>query len=453
MVGTFRMTLGLLAEARRNRRRTRAELDAAKLVKFRALVRHAKAHSPYYHDIIAERGLDIDTCTPADFPLLTKTILMENFDRIVTDPAITRRAVADFLTRSHDPNERFLKQYTVMHTSGTSGEVGYFLYSRTDWLRMRMSGMGRGKRGPMGFRWPGLRRIRLAFYGATGGHYAGVTSISAMDKGWARLIMKVGIFEINEPLPQTIAQLNAFQPDVLSGYTAALRMLGDKQKEGVLKIAPSSIGATGETVTRADMTALSDAFGGASVVSAYGCTEHLMLGSSNPGGETMTLNDNELIFEFHEDHSVITNLLNFTMPLIRYRMSDILRPVSGPGDRDMVIEALVGRTERTPTFINRNGVSDFISPHTINEVFVAGVTRFQMQLTGEASFRFPVCLQAGIDAAGRASAVEGVRARLTEILVQKAMGNVAFEIPVVDDLPLNPKTRKFQLIVDEREPL
>lgn len=449
MARSFRMALGLLAEARRNQRRTRAELDAAKLAKFRALVRHANTHSAYYANLIAERGLDIDTCTPADFPLLTKTILMENFDRIVTDPAITRGAVADFLMRSHDPKERFLKQYRVMHTSGTSGEVGYFLYSDADWLRVRMSDLGRNKHSQRGFRSPGLRRIRLAFYGSTG-HHAGVTSISAMNEGLARLFVKVGIFEINEPLPETIAKLNSFQPDFLGGYTAALRMLGDKQKQGVLKIAPSSIWATGERVTRADMTALSEAFGGASVTNAYGCSEHMGLGSSNPDGETMTLNDNELIFEFHEDHSVITNLFNFTMPLIRYRMSDILRPVSGPGDRDIVIKALVGRTERTPVFLNRDGVSDFLSPYTIDDVSVAGVTRFQMQLTGETSFRFPVCLEAGMDATARAAAVEGVRAQLAEILEQKAMGNVAFEIPVVDDLPLNPKTRKFELIVDER---
>jgi len=29
------------------------------------------------------------------------------------------------------------------------------------------------------------------------------------------------------------------------------------------------------------------------------------------------------------------------------------------------------------------------------------------------------------------------------------MDNVAFEVPVVDELPVNPRTRKFQLIVDD----
>jgi hypothetical protein len=31
------------------------------------------------------------------------------------------------------------------------------------------------------------------------------------------------------------------------------------------------------------------------------------------------------------------------------------------------------------------------------------------------------------------------------------MPNVTFEVASVDDLPVNPRTRKFQLIVDDRE--
>jgi hypothetical protein len=43
--------------------------------------------------------------------------------------------------------------------------------------------------------------------------------------------------------------------------------------------------------------------------------------------------------------------------------------------------------------------------------------------------------------------VAGVRARLTEILEQKGLGNVTFEVPVVAGIPVNERTRKFQLIV------
>lgn len=430
---------------------SRAELDADKLKRFRELVDFANARSPFYADLIRERGIDIRNCTPADFPVLTKKVLMDNFDRIVTDPNISKAKIAEFLTRSKNPAERYMGRYTVMHTSGTSGEVGYFVYAPTDTIRAMSMAWRRGRRrerSPLKRRNRG--RFRVGFYGATGGHFAGVTSFTSMGRGVFRLFIRTGLFEINAPIAETLTGLNAFQPDMLAGYTTALRMLGEKQKAGELDIHPVAIAATGETVSKADMVFLSEAFGGATVTSAYGCTEHLGLGGSNPGGETMTLADDNLIFEFHDDHSIITNLFNRTMPLIRYRMSDILHPISGPDDRDLVIENLVGRTELTPTFKTRNGSTDFISPHIINEIFVSGVARMQMRLTGEESFRFVACLDPALDIEERAGAVAALEARLNEILAQKAMENVRFDIEVVEQMPLDPRTRKFRLIVDER---
>ena len=64
---------------------------------------------------------------PEQFPVLTKTILMANFDQIVTDRRVSKSAIESFLTNSSDPNDRFLGEYQVIHTSGSSGEVGYFV--------------------------------------------------------------------------------------------------------------------------------------------------------------------------------------------------------------------------------------------------------------------------------------------------------------------------------------
>ncbi|HEY2783119.1 MAG TPA: hypothetical protein VGI90_20260 [Steroidobacteraceae bacterium] len=428
---------------------SRSKLEAAKAHKFRALARHAQAHAPYYANIIRERGIDLGTCTPADFPLLTKSLLMANFDAIVTDRRVTKQAVAEFLSRSKDPREKLFNRLTVMHTSGTSGEVGYFLYAPADYGRLRAAAMRNRKAfravfPKFGFR---LRRLRIAFYGATGGHFAGVTGVASMQEGIRRLFVDARAFEVNTPLPRVVGKINEFRPDALWGYTTALKMLGDEQRAGRLNINPAAIVATGEMVTRGDMQFLSSAFGGATALSMYACTEHMLLGISNPDGASMTLLDDNLIFEFHEDHSVITNLFNFTMPLIRYRMSDILRPVSAPGAERVVIQNLVGRTEQMPLFVNGTGGKDFISPHTINEIFVEGVTRFQMQITGPASFRFPICVEPQLDGSQRTAAAAGVKARLTEILEQKGLGNVTFEVPIVPDIPLNERTRKFQLIV------
>jgi len=366
----------------------------------------------------------------------------------VTAPRVTKKAVADFLTRSHDPGELLHDRYRVIHTSGSSGEVGYFVYSRSDWARgtaMRPQGGRPARKGGS------KGKFRLAYFGAVDGHYAGVTLISSFKQGLAKLFIDLELLEVNDPLPGVLTKLNAFQPDVLIGYTTALKILAAEQRRGTLALKHViNVTTAGEATTVADMAFLTETFG-SPVVNSYGCSEHLGLGASPPGGDKIVLYDNDLVFEFLPDHSLVTNLFNYTLPLIRYRMADVLRPVpSGQHAPYLVIESLVGRNELQPVFKNRDGAEDFVSPHTINEIFVAGVTRFQLELTGDTSFRFLICLDAALDAAQRAAAVDAVGVRLREILARKRMDNVHYEVVVVDDLPVNPRTRKFQLIVDRR---
>src|ERR1700754_3116115 len=97
MFSEFALIAGTLREQQVAAHMSPAEREAHRLEKFRKLARYANEHSAYYRDIIAERGIDMATCTPEDFPVLDKTLLMSNFDRIVTDPRITKQGVTDFL--------------------------------------------------------------------------------------------------------------------------------------------------------------------------------------------------------------------------------------------------------------------------------------------------------------------------------------------------------------------
>jgi phenylacetate-CoA ligase len=442
-------TVRKVREFRRNERLPRPQFEALRLERFRRLARHVDRHSPYYAQIIRERGIDVDRCVPGDFPLLTKSMLMANFDRIVTDRRITKHGVTAFLARSTDPNELFLDRYHVVHTSGSSGEVGYFVYSHGDWARGRAQ--GHRSRGVPPKQKKGLRRYRMAFYGATGGHYVGVSMMSAAKRGTARFVLDVGIFEVNSPLPGTIEQLNAFQPDFIHGYTNALKVLAGKQREGALRLTLGGIEAGGEGMSPADKALLEDAFG-CEAFSRYGCTEHLLMGVSIAGSSSMMLYDDDLIYEFYDDHSVVTNLFNYTLPLIRYRMSDILRPLpnSDSASPYPIIDSLVGRTEMVPMFVNDDGVEDSISPIALGVLFLPGVMRYQMHLLGPDSFRFLVCLDPASGPAQRAESIALTRERLRTLLDRKKMTGVIFEVVVVDDLPANPRSRKFQLVVDAR---
>src|SRR5271169_1195204 len=119
----LRTYLGAVKRLRGNSHLPRPQFEAERLLRFRDLVRHAQQHSPYYAAIMRAGGIEADKSQPTDFPVLTKRLLKDNFDDIVTDRRITRSGITDFLQHSHDPEERYLGEFIVLHTSGSSGEV------------------------------------------------------------------------------------------------------------------------------------------------------------------------------------------------------------------------------------------------------------------------------------------------------------------------------------------
>lgn len=437
------VTANAFIRLKRNEGLTRSQLEARKMRKFRRLAAHAARRSPYYSQLIQERGIAVENCTPAQFPVLTKAELMANFDRIVTDRRVSKKALERFLGDSSDANERFLDRFQVVHTSGSSGEIGYFVYSLKDWAHA-MAQLLRTTPSSRLF-----RKTKVAEFFATGGHYGGVSLAKHWRRGHGKYFIDLLLLEINSPLSDVVARLNEFQPHILGGYNTALKLLAAKQNEGVLRIAPESVVTGGEPVSAADLAQLNQAFGGA-VYNNYASSEHLLMGVMGPHQELMTLYDDDLIYEPHDDHLVVTNLFNFTLPLIRYRMSDVIRVVPGGSSNPPypAIESLVGRSEMTPTFTNEDGSTDFISPFMIIELFVAGVQRFQMHLLGPESFRFAVYLDPMLTPAQRTTCLLEVEQRLRSILEQKRMRNVQFQVEPVEELPLNEVSRKFKLIVD-----
>ena len=68
-----------------------------------------------------------------DLPILTKATVMENFDELVTDPAIRLADVETFLKQESGP-KLFLDRYVVLATSGSTGRRGVFLFNEQEWM-------------------------------------------------------------------------------------------------------------------------------------------------------------------------------------------------------------------------------------------------------------------------------------------------------------------------------
>jgi phenylacetate-CoA ligase len=435
--------LKALWDHRRNLRISREQLEAAQLKKFRRLVSFIQCHSPYYRAIIEERGIEAATCVASDFPVLTKNDVIEHFDELVTDRRITRDRIADFLACSTDPQELFEGRYHVLHTSGTSGTVGYFVFSHEAWIK----GSSHVVRvAPL--RW----RRRTAFVAATRGHFAGASLMLTGNHGTNNLFFDVRTFDVGQPMPQIIDKLNEFQPHTLSGYATVLKVLAEAQERGELRIKPAHVGNGGEPLLPEVKAYLERVFQ-TPVRNAYASSEHLYMGMTLPGSDGMHLLEDDLIFELKVDHTCVTNLFNDVMPLIRYRMDDVLVPdLNGPSIYPFTkVKEVVGRREDALLFTNRHGREDFIHPIVIVELIVSGLNAWQIVLESKTSFRFRARLNAGQTAQERQATCARIRHQMNAILAEKEMNTVRFEIEQVESLAIDPHSGKFRLVVRESE--
>lgn len=426
-------------ELRRNERRSRAALEAMQAAKLRRLAAFAHRRSPYYRELMRAHGIDPATCVLGQFPVLTKRDVLDHFDGIVTDRRASMDSVRAFLAKSKDPTERMAGRYHVLHTSGSSGEVGVFVYSKNDWARGLAQTTRLHRIGP----W----RQRVAYFGAVTGHFGGVSIMSSALDAVPRMLYDLLLCDINTPLAPIVEQLNRFQPHRVGGYATGLKILAEQQREGRLRIAPVALYSSGEPLGADDRAMIERTFG-ARCVNVYAATECLFIGASAPDGRGIRLFEDDLIFELKPDCTYVTNLFNYTLPLIRYRLSDVLTalPVEAANGPYRRINEVVGRSELVPWFRNEAGELDFISPLVIVELYVPGVRRFQMELVDERSFVFRYSVDPGLTVQARSAARSALHAALADILMRKRMTSVQFDLVAVDDLPVDPRTGKFKLI-------
>lgn len=427
---------------RRSRRLSREAFEHERLVRFRKFAEYVQRKSRWYRRIMSEREIDPQSCHPGQFPVLTKKEVIEHFDEIVTERDVNRRDLEAFLHRSQDPRELFRGRYTVIHTSGSSGEVGYFIYDQAAWARLLSQ-----IKTSQGLRLTSSGRQRLAFVGATQGHFAGMSISTACDVFPLNLVYKTKSFEVNRPLADTVRGLNEFQPSTLVGYGTVLRALAEQQLMSALRISPKIVANSGEPLLDADRAVMEDAFGKC-IRNTYSCSEFGVIAHRESTWHHMQLLETYLIVEIASNHALVTSLSNRVLPLIRYRLNDLLTEVpSNEHAPFRSIGDILGRVEQLASFRNRNGTVDGISPHTINEILIPHVRRFQMRLRGPESFEFAVVFDPSATSEQRAAALSFAKEKLRAILIEKALDNVAFDVRPVDDIPVDPRSGKFRLIV------
>jgi len=350
---------------------TPARLRQHQLRRLNALVRHAVEQSPFYRqhyrDLPLHQQIDLRS-----LPTVDKRIVMENFDRIVTDRRLTRAALESEIGRS-GPGSYFLGQYRVLSTTGTSGVRGIFVYDRPAWQIVLANTMRWRRFAGIRARLP--RRLRICSIGADVAAHISRSIPESGDVGLFKLLALNAL----QPLPDLVAALNRFRPDVLMPYPSIAALLADQQVSGRLTIQPHAVLTHSEALSGEMRRRIAEAWQ-ASVFDHYGLTEepHVACECGEHAGLHI-FEDLSIVEVVDADGApvpsgmlgsryLLTNLYNRVQPLIRYEVTDLIATTDEPcacGRPFARIVKIGGREEHMLLLRDRAGRQVAVPPLTL----------------------------------------------------------------------------------------
>ncbi len=313
--------------ARRSHRLRGKELAELQGRKLRSIVHHAYHTVPFYHDAFAEHNITPDQIKSAEqlrlLPVLARQDIQDNYpDRMLASGSSTEGTI-------------------IRHTSGTTGRpleivwdneycdamaalrmvivqsLGLSLFDKTAEIQYSGPEEAGPSAGPRGSR---LHKILV-------GPVMTPTLFTLRSR---KMGFRMSIFEVEK-------ELFELQPMAVNSRPSYLRRLGlHLDKEGK-KLQVRKILAGGEYLSSSVRKEL-ESFFDSEVFTALGSQELGALGMECGEHSGMHLFSDYFAFEFLRDGEpasageaaelVITSLHNKTMPLIRYRLGDIVVPES-----------------------------------------------------------------------------------------------------------------------------
>jgi len=445
---SFRKLVTTTKQLNRNQLKTREEILALQESAFREMLVHAYNHSPFYRDYYRKHGIresHLPSIPKEEIPVLDKDTYLREFDRLVTDSDIRRKDLEALTQQTQNRDQKYLGRYTVVHSSGSTGKPTPFLYDPEAWTTV-IAAAFRACRGEITFRkaLPRLaRRLRVLYIAATEGRFGGrmLAASGISGFGFRRLLLNV-----NQPMTEWVTAIEKFQPDVVIGYPSSLKMLSDLALQDRVRMNAFRVVTGGEPLSRDQREYIQTALG-TEVFNLYAASESLVLGLERAQSEGFYLYDDLNLVEIKEDHTLVTPLYNRTQPLIRYRMTDRLRPAARREGETLPFSKaseVLGRSEELMWFLNAEGQWEFLHPLVIYAFDVPHIVRYQF--VQRSSERFEIHVEMKPDTSFL-PAYEALRRQVEEVLREKRLQRIQYEIRQVEQIPVDPQTGKSRIVV------
>lgn len=437
-----------LRSFKNNTKKTKAQMQELQKGKLSKILHYAYDHSGYYRTAFMQAGITkqtIDITPISEFPSINKKGLIKHFDELVTVDDVKQSELCAFdeLENMKD----MYKDYHVVHSSGSTGKPGYFIYDEQAWNHMLL-GILRGALWDMSM-WDILKLLwktpRIVYIAATDGRYGGAMAVGSGIEGIRALQLSL---DIKQPLMEWIDQIQEFKPNIVIGYSSAIKILAEQVEAGNVNVDIERIISCGEPLN-ANLRSFLERVFQCNVVNFYGASESLALGVELHKEEGMYLFDDMNYIEVENGKMYLTSLYNYAQPLIRYELSDRL-VWDAYDDRYPFskIKNLAGRNEDLMWFQNEQGTREFLHPLAIEGFCVEHMLDYQFIQKDDHSFELDIEVS---KEACKETIQKKMTTSLTMILKEKRLDYVKFVIFFVDKILPDARTGKKQLILLEKD--
>lgn len=432
-----------LWQLKRNEKKSVEEISSLQTKKLKRLLHYAYEHSVYYRSSFERAGITaemIDSTPLSSFPTMDKSVLMSQFEEIVTVSDLTQEEVRGFDEKKTTDQKLFKGKYHIVHSSGSTGTPKYFVYDEGAWNSM-LPGIVRGALWNMTM--PEIIKFlihgpRIVYIAATNGRYGGSMAVGDGVNGVGA---KQIYLDINTPLDEWISAIKEFKPNMIIGYPSAVKILAELVEKGDLDLKVLRIVTCGEPLG----AGLRKYIGG-----VFGASESLSLGVESSPKEGMLLFDDMNIIEIQDGVMYLTCLYNFVQPLIRYRLSDqlILKAPNAESRYPFTCAVgLLGRNEDILWFQDGNGKQEFLHPLAVEGLCIEGLRDYQFRQISPDTFE--MLAEASNDL--QKTVQDEVLRQMRNILIGKGLDYVQFFVRFVPEILPDPKTGQKRLILTDME--
>ncbi len=445
-------TLTDLYRLKKNMKLSAEKMRSLQNGKLRKLLRFAWEHSSYYRAVFERAGIteeQLDTLPLSCFPTIDKQALLEHFDELVTVSDLKQENLREFDAREAADRKPYQGKYHVVHSSGSTGKPGYFVYDEDAWSQMLL---GIIRAALWGMSMPQIlgllmKRPRIVYIAATDGRYGGAM---AVGDGIDGVGAKQMYLDIKTPVAEWIRQIREFQPNIVMGYPSAIKILAQLMENGEVGLDAERVISCGEPLGTSLRTYLEKIFR-TQVVNFYGSSESLALGVETNPKDGMLLFDDMNVIEVENGVMYLTCLYNYAQPLIRYRLSDRLTLKAPEGGELPFTRAvgLLGRNEDVLWFEDGRGNREFLHPLAIEGFCIEGLKDYQFRQTTKDTFEMFAETEHG---ASKERIRQEMLQQMREILSEKKLDFVQFYVNFVNEILPDIRTGKKPLIFASNEP-